>query len=385
MAEVDNGFQAFGRGARGDKVRVVHERLAALGLVSEEPATDGSVPVYDESLETALRYFQQSRGLTVDGIVGQETFRALEESRWRLGDRVLFYSPGRLMTGDDVDELQRRLLELGFDCGKPDGVFGADTAAALRDFQRNTGLQVDGTCGPRTFKAFDRLARTVVGGQAHALRESARLYRNGHQHAGSIVVLDPGHGPADPGVVADGLTEAEVVWDIAARIEGRLAAIGVQAYLSRGRHGDPDDATRAGFANTADADVFVSIHVDGHQNPAASGVATYYFGSPVTGQHSALGKQFAELVLREIVARTDLVNCHAHPKTWDLLRGTRMPAIRIEAGYLTNPGDRERLRSAEFRDAIAEAVCAAVQRLFLPPDHDAPTGTLRIPAALRAG
>src|SRR5690606_16840571 len=208
---------------------------------------------------------------------------------------------------------------------------------------------------------------TVVGGQPHALWESARLFRNGHQHTGRVVVVDPGHGPGDPGVVVDGVTEAELVWDIASRIEGRLTAIGAEAYLSRGRHGDPDDETRAGFANEAGADLLVSLHIDGHHNPLASGAATYYFGSPVSGQHSAMGKQFAELVLRELVARTGLVDCRAHPKTWDLLRLTRMPTVRIEAGYLTNPGDRELLRTPTFRDTIAEAVCASVQRLFLPP------------------
>lgn len=378
-------FHPFGRGAHGDKVGAVHARLLALGLLTDEPAVDDGMPFYDQAMATAVRYFQQSRGLTVDGIVGPETFRALEDSRWRLGDRVLFYSPGRLMSGDDVEELQRRLLELGFNCGKPDGLFGTQTAAALRDFQRNTGVQVDGTCGPRTFKAFTRLSRTVVGGEPHALWESARLYRNGHQHAGRVLVIDPGHGPADPGVECDGTSEAELVWDIAARIEGRLTAIGVQAFLSRGRHGDPDDQTRATFANETDADMVVSLHLDGHENPAATGLATYYFGSPVTGQHSALGKRFAELVLREMVARTDLLDCRAHPKGWDLLRLTRMPAVRIDAGYLTNPGDRERLRRPEFRDAIAESVCAAVQRLFLPPGDDAPTGTLHIPVDLRAG
>lgn len=378
-------FQPFGYGARGDKVGEMHLRLTGLGLLTGELTTDNGLPFFDAAMATALRHFQQSRGLTVDGIVGPETYRALDGSRWRLGDRVLFYSPGRLTTGDDVEELQRRLLELGFDCGKADGMFGTQTSDALRDFQRNTGMQVDGTCGPNTFKAFGRLSRTVVGGQPHALWESARMFRNGHQHTGRVVIVDPGHGPGDPGFVAGDVTEAGLVWDIASRVEGRLTAIGAQAYLSRGRHGDPDDETRAGFANEAGADILISLHLDGHQNPLASGVATYYFGSPVTGQHSALGKQFASLVLRELVARTDLLNCRAHPKTWDLLRLTRMPTVRIDVGYLTNPGDAERLQQPAFRDTIAEAICASVQRLFLPPDDDAPTGTLRIPADLRAG
>ena len=42
---------------------------------------------------------------------------------------------------------------------------------------------------------------------------------------------------------------------------------------------------------------------------------------------------------REVVARTDLLDCRTHGKTWDLLRRTRMPAVRLELGYLSHPGD----------------------------------------------
>ena len=51
------------------------------------------------------------------------------------------------MTGDDVAALQERLLELGFDAGRPDGMFDAQTEQALRNFQREYGLTVDGICG----------------------------------------------------------------------------------------------------------------------------------------------------------------------------------------------------------------------------------------------
>jgi N-acetylmuramoyl-L-alanine amidase len=95
---------------------------------------------------------------------------------------------------------------------------------------------------------------------------------------------------------------------------------------------------------------------------------------------SAVGERLATLVQREIVARTDLVDCRTHPKAWTLLRLTRMPAIRVDVGYLTNPGDATRLASPEFRDAIAEAIVAAVQRLYLPVDRDIPTGQFRMPA-----
>ncbi len=52
--------------------------------------------------------------------------------------------------------------------------------------------------------------------------------------------------------------------------------------------------------------------------------------------------------------------------TWDLLRRTRMPAVRLDLGYLTNPGDAARLADPSFRDLVAEAIVVAVQRLYLP-------------------
>ncbi|HMA47591.1 MAG TPA: N-acetylmuramoyl-L-alanine amidase, partial [Frankiaceae bacterium] len=73
------------------------------------------------------------------------------------------------------------------------------------------------------------------------------------------------------------------------------------------------------------------------------------------------------------------VDCRTHPKTWELLRRTRMPAIRIDLGYLTNPADRAALASTELQATVTEGVLAAVQRLFLPPDLDPPTGQLRVP------
>jgi N-acetylmuramoyl-L-alanine amidase len=113
-------------------------------------------------------------------------------------------------------------------------------------------------------------------------------------------------------------------------------------------------------------------------------VATYYYGHSGSGRlsGSALGLRCAALLQREIVARTDLLDCRTHPKTWTLLRITRMPAVRLDLGYLSNAADAARLASSEFRDVVADAVAAAVQRLYLPPEHDIPTGQLPIPVGL---
>src|SRR5665811_1642291 len=104
--------------------------------------------VYDEELARAVRAFQQRRGLIVDGMVGPQTYIALDGARWTLGDRILSHTPGHLLQGDDVAQLQERLLALGFSPDRVDGVFGANTEKAVRRFQCGVGLAVDGQPAP---------------------------------------------------------------------------------------------------------------------------------------------------------------------------------------------------------------------------------------------
>ena len=361
----------FRRGDTGPAVAEVRAALVALGLLA------ATTEEFDDATDRAVRAFQQRRGVSVDGIVGPETWAALQAARLSLGDRLLSLS-GRLFVGDDVAMLQERLLELGFDSGRVDGVFGPRTERALKGLQREYGLVSDGVCGPSTLRALKQLGRLVTGGRPHALRESEVLHRSGAALAGKTIVIDPGHGGDDRGAGGHGLDEADVALDLAARLEGRLTAVGIRALLTRLADSNPTEAERAGFANGAGADLVLSLHVDRAASSAAQGVASYHFGAG-TGVTSTVGEQLASLVQREVVARTDLVDCRVHAKTWELLRLTRMPAVRLELGHVSHPGDAARLADAAFRDTVAEALLVAVQRLYLPPDLDPPTGVLRLP------
>ncbi|GAB4062261.1 N-acetylmuramoyl-L-alanine amidase [Angustibacter speluncae] len=362
-------------GDRGPRVLAVRVRLAELGVPTRD---DDQQDVFDPGLERAVRGFQQTRGLVADGLVGPDTARELEAARWRLGDRILRFVPGHLQHGDDVQQLQRELARLGVLAGRADGLFGPDTERGVRELQRGVGLVPDGTCGPDTLRALARLSRSVSGGNVAALREGERLRATGPSLVGRVVVIDPGHGGDDTGVTGHGLAEADVVLDVARRLEGRLAATGVTAVLTRGELQDPSNSERAALARRVSADVVVSLHCDRDERGRGEGVATHYWGGRDALSASPTGQRLAELVQREVVARTGLVDCRAHPRTWELLQVTSMPAVWVELGYLSHPGDAERLGSPAFRDTCAEGLLAAVQRLFLPEQQDWSTGSLHL-------
>lgn len=377
-------MRAIRRGDRGPAVAEIRMILADLGVL--DPSSGGlSSDRFDDPTDEAVRAFQQSRGLGVDGMVGDETWRALDAARWRFGARTLFHAIPDPLVGEDIRVLQERLLEMGYDVGRADGIYGARTAKSLAQFQREVGLSADGSCGPQTMKALRRLGRKVVGGRPQWLREAEQFRQAGPNLIGKTIVVDPGHGgPDDSGVlVADGglhWTEAELAYDVAARLEGRLGAAGMRVHLTRGPApaASLSDAARAELANSLNADLLISLHLDGHDNPYAEGVAAYHYGTGGGEVTSTVGERLANLVQREIAVRTGLLDCHVHAKTWELLRLTRMPAVRVDLGYLTSPVDRARLTDPLFREQIVEAILAAVQRMYFPVEQDVPTGSIDV-------
>jgi N-acetylmuramoyl-L-alanine amidase len=356
-------------GDSGDAVSILSNTLQRLGLLH------ASTSLFTIEVESAVKAFQQSRGLTVTGVVDEQTSQTLEEARWKLGDRTLSLTLPKLMRGDDVAQLQSRLSELGFNCGRVDGIFGPLTEKAVQEFQKSAGIKVDGRCGASTVMSMMRLMKVVSGGAPAQLREQVAREGRGPALAGKVIVLDPGSQCADPAIT----------FDIAQRLEGRLIALGVTVFLTRSASTNPTDQERIDRANNTGADLVISFAIDTYKNENAHGVATYYYGADAHGVHSVVGERFATLVQREITARTDLSNCRTHAKTWDLLRRTKAPTVRIDLGYASNPGDASRLQDPDFRETVVESLMIAIQRLYLSAQDDAKTGTLKISDLRRAG
>lgn len=375
--------EMFRRGDRSSAVLEIRTALAALGLLdsTDDDLTTGrhvTPDVFDDDLDHAVRAFQQRRGLLVDGIVGEATYRALREASYRLGARTLAHQFGAPMYGDDVATLQARLQDLGFYTALVDGYFGLQTHNALMSYQREYGLAPDGICGPETLRSLYFLGSRVTGGSLHAIREEEHVRRSGPRLSGKRIIIDPGRGGSDRGILVSGsqgpISEADILWDLASRLEGRMTAIGMETFLSRPVNHSPADAERAATANTVGADLMISLRFERQVSPAASGVASFYFGSS-HGSVSTIGRNLADFIQREVVARTGLLDCRTHGRTWDLLRLTRMPTVQVDVGYITNPRDAAMLATRECRDAIAEGILAAVKRMYLLGKNDRPTGT----------
>lgn len=344
-------------GETGARVVDVQMRLAALGspIPPEERGTFG------ERTETAVRAFQTLRGLAVDGIVGPDTWRALVESAWALGDRVLYLRTPNLR-GDDVRDLQDRLMTLGFDAWRVDGIFGERTLRAVREFQRNVGIQADGLVAEETVRALKGLQRMTGDTPAALVREREAMRTRPGSIARLRIALDPGHGGGDDGhVSARGMREADLCFHVARRVEAALASEGAQVYMTRPATAAPDDSARAMLANVVDADVYLAIHASGDPEP---GCRTSYFGHE--RYHSETGRHLAELLQQEL-SKLDFGDRGAHPKMFTVLRETRMTAVFCELGSLSVEHDAARLAEHDTQERIATAITEAVRRFALEP------------------
>ena len=142
------------QGTSGVEVRKLQGRLAELGYYAG--GVDG---IYGETTASAVKAFQRANGLSGDGQAGAQTQSKLYSSSARYASSpVATADPDATrtltlgMTGNDVYALQERLIELRYLSGVADGVFGAETQAALIAFQKNNGLTADGNAGSSTLK-----------------------------------------------------------------------------------------------------------------------------------------------------------------------------------------------------------------------------------------
>jgi peptidoglycan hydrolase-like protein with peptidoglycan-binding domain len=135
--------------SKGSTDPAVRDLQAALKALGQDPGPiDG---IFGGKTETAVKKFQQQRGIAVDGIVGRVSWINIDEADQ--SEPVLRVGS----SGLPVRRLQSRMSAVGFDTGGVDGRFSPKTEQAVKQLQQQSSLSVDGVVGPKTWAIVDAL------------------------------------------------------------------------------------------------------------------------------------------------------------------------------------------------------------------------------------
>lgn len=170
----------------------------------------------------------------------------------------------------------------------------------------------------------------------------------------STVIVDAGHGGHDPGGIPENLLpEKDVALDIARRLAYAVEDAGLRSMLTR-----QDDTfitlqDRVNVSNAQDGAIFVSIHFNAAPRREARGIETYY-------SKSAEGAALAARIQQRLVATTTGDNRGIKAADFYVLRKNKDLCVLVECGFLTNPEDVALALSDDYRQKVAEQICAAI-------------------------
>ncbi len=226
-----------------------------------------------------------------------------------------------------------------------------------------------------------------------------------------VIVLDPGHGGVEPGATGpSGLQEKALTLDLARRLKSRLERQGMTVVLTR----DDDRVLpldeRTAIANHNRAMLFISIHLNASKRKSAVGAETYYLATGATDDEArtlaglenkayespdsaaaatsqsrpdhglelilwdlaqngflAESSRLAEAVQSELNAASGVRDRGVRQAPFRVLMGAAMPAILIEAGFISNPEEEARFKDDAYKDKVADAIARAVATVTARP------------------
>lgn len=170
----------------------------------------------------------------------------------------------------------------------------------------------------------------------------------------STVIIDPGHGGRDKGGNYGKVYEKHLALDTAYRLEKNLRAKGYRTVMTRRSDQFVSLPARCKMANRYRNAIFVSVHYNYTWKRHVSGLETFYY--------SRSGKKLAEAIQRGMLRYTRAGDRGVKFGRFYVIRNTRMPAVLVEGGFLSHSKERERIKSAYFREAISRGIAEGIQR-----------------------
>ena len=231
------------------------------------------------------------------------------------------------------------------------------------------------------------------------------------QRALPVVVIDPGHGGVETGAIGrSGLQEKDITLDLARRLKTLIERQGATVVLTRDEDRVLPLDDRTAIANHNRAILFISIHLNASKRKDAVGAETYFLATSATDAEartlaglenkayeppdstsppapgSPPGKdlelilwdlaqnaylvessRLAESVQAQLNAATGVRDRGVRQAPFRVLMGATMPAILIEAGFISNPDEEARFKDDAYKDKVAEAIARAVAPLMARP------------------
>ncbi len=226
------------------------------------------------------------------------------------------------------------------------------------------------------------------------LVQSWILWANPYSGPVSLVVIDAGHGGRDPGAVSGRLEEKDLTLSISLELERELEARGYEVYMTRDGDVFLELQERCDAANSQDFDisgypVFISIHINSSAGGDASGFEVYvrqterdvaflsaatsdtlalkyssYTNRQLNAYEARVSSELAEAICRNFSQEFPRVPMRG-VKSGDLwvLNGTWMPSVLVEAGFISNDEEADRMASDSFQKQLAVVIADALQEL----------------------
>lgn len=174
-----------------------------------------------------------------------------------------------------------------------------------------------------------------------------------------LVVIDAGHGGVEPGAVHGGIEEKNLNIDIALRLNKLLKENGVKTFMIREDDRFVGLYERAYIANSLNATLFLSIHNNAFYS-VHKGTETLYY-PPRSGSTGFNGRRFAEIIQNQVVSTLNTNNRKIVERpNLVVLKATTMPAALAEIAFMSNAEDMSRLKTPEFRQKAADALCKSI-------------------------
>jgi len=211
------------------------------------------------------------------------------------------------------------------------------------------------------------------------------------------IVIDPGHGGKDPGCyLKGGIEEKNIVLNLAKALSKKIEErLGCEAILTRKKDTFLSLEQRTAFANMKKADLFISLHINAHQEKDIHGLETYFLNMAtdkravmVAARENATSeKNISDLqtILNDLMLNTKISessrlaydvqkgmiyrieerykrvkNLGVKQAPFYVLIGAEMPAILVEIGFITNPTERKRLLSQRYLESLANGIVEGI-------------------------